>query len=40
LAQGIDKMGGGVFPPPILGMEVFASFFKKKRLAFAYQAVG
>jgi hypothetical protein len=40
LPQGVDKMGGGAFPPPILRMEVFASFFKKKRLACAYQVVG
>jgi hypothetical protein len=31
--QGIDKVGGGAFPPPTLLTEFFASFFKKKRFA-------
>jgi hypothetical protein len=34
LRQTIDKAGGGAFPPPASGTEVFASFFKKKRCAY------
>jgi hypothetical protein len=34
LAQGVDNPCGEAFPQVTLRMDVFASFFKKKRLAW------